>query len=524
MKKLMLVIALFLISLFSVQYMSGSVYAAECTADKNVYIQSFASVRSGVDAALGVKQESSVSTITVLVSSILEVLNITLAGSAGNCVEDSIEVAMLDRNYSPGAMHYGLGAMASVFINSPSSSIPGHYAQMLLPKELVSGGSAYAAVGCSNVGFLTSSPECMSASEYWSIIGISQLWQLSFTLAMIFVVLVLIISGFMIMFRSKIGGQVVVTVSMALQNVVLATGMALASFALGVFFLNLSKFLMLIFANIFLAVVANSGLNLVTKLYYEVAGVTFFNEPFGLSAKLLLTLLLGDAGNLITEVITNFGFGNPSGLVSTLGSLFGETVQFIAGMATNAMVLGTGGGLFLLSRIIITGGIFIASIRIFWTALKIYIKMVIDVVSAPVLFVLMAIPGKNTGISDWIFRMFKNALAPPVMFLAINMIVLLTLQLAFGIAKTSIEDGGPIPAISGGALSNGTFISTFFSMQSLGMGLHGLIMMVLLHMVPSIPKAMEDLFASKASGSMQKAGEEVSKRLQSIPMLGALMK
>jgi len=153
--------------------------------------------------------------------------------------------------------------------------------------------------------------------------------------------------------------------------------------------------------------------------------------------------------------------------------------------------------------------------------------MAIDIVLAPVLFVLMAIPGKNTGISEWIGRMFKNALAPPLMVVAINMIIYITLKLAFMVGGNSLT-GGPVTAVSGGSLSggadSGTLISFFWGMMSVGMGLHGIIMLVLLNMVPSIPKAMEDLFAAKSSGSMLKAGEEVSKRLQSIPLLGTAMK
>ncbi|PIY16878.1 hypothetical protein COZ14_04760 [Candidatus Dojkabacteria bacterium CG_4_10_14_3_um_filter_Dojkabacteria_WS6_41_9] len=518
------------------------VYAATCDADENLYLNVFTNGRDSIDKSIGVTQESAVSTTNVLVTSLLSVASVGMTSSAGNCMKVSLLDNIRDVNAqkdSPGALQYAVSMMASSFSGVPAESIPGYYAQMLLPKELVSGSTAYAGANCGDKGLLTAPPDCRSASIYFGEdqnfgIGISTLWGMSFAFAMVIVVFVLIVSGFMIMFRSKIGGQVVVTVSMALQNIVIATGMALASYALGVFFVNLSKFLILLFANVFVTVLMTQdpGYGLLfggtiaqigpITLDSPVGFLTFINEPLGLSAKLLFVLLVGDGVGALETVTSNFGLtftSIPSALSSWISNIVG-------GIVTGFNLAGVGIVL-LISRIIITGGIFIASIRIFWTVLKIYIKMAIDIVLAPVLFVLMAIPGKNTGISEWIGRMFKNALAPPLMVVAINMIIYITLKLAFMVGGNSLT-GGPVTAVSGGSLSggadSGTLISFFWGMMSVGMGLHGIIMLVLLNMVPSIPKAMEDLFAAKSSGSMLKAGEEVSKRLQSIPLLGTAMK
>ncbi len=432
----------------------------------------------------------------------------------------------MEKDMSPGTVQMASDGMYQAMLNGPSENIGGYYANMLLPKE-VTQSTAYA-MDCGERGFFGTAPSCEGTFGIWTSFGIATLWGASFSIAMIMVVIVLIISGFMVMFRTRISGQLVVSVSMALQNVVLASIMSLASFALGAFFVNLSKALILIIANLFIMVVwSNLGSdNFILKLINTQIGtfaITNINDPFGLFAKAVVVLLAGDVASFAANAATTLK--SAGGILGTTFGL-GDGPSVLAGLATVAgkLVVFTGTNIanipmYMLVRAITGVVLLAASIRIWWAAVKIYIIMVIDVIMAPIVFVFSSIPGKSTAVKDWLLKMFRNSITVPIMFAAVNatMFVIIKTAINNGASGGAFVGADPTAAISGGALPTniGGFLVNMISPQAI-------VAMVLFNMIPGIPAVVADMFSGKPGQGLDKLNEATMKQLQKIPLAGSL--
>src|SRR5690606_1275712 len=84
-------------------------------------------------------------------------------------------------------------------------------------------------------------------------------------------------------------------------------------------------------------------------------------------------------------------------------------------------------------RTIISGALLITTLRIFWIVLTTYIKMVIDIVLAPLLLMISSLPGKQSGFNTWLSRMFKNSITIPIMFAFVNVAA----YMAYAVATSS---------------------------------------------------------------------------------------
>lgn len=141
--------------------------------------------------------------------------------------------------------------------------------------------------------------------------------------------------------------------------------------------------------------------------------------------------------------------------------------------------------------------------------------MVIDVVLAPLIFIFGAIPGSTSSMKDWFLRMLRNSLIPPAMFALTNIALYVTIKMSL--------DGGTVDAVQ--AVTGGYAPTRGFTGFLLYLvGPQAIVMLILLNMVPTIPTLVADLFTGKSSGAAGKAGEEVKKSLQKIPLLGGLVK
>lgn len=503
---------------------------AACGADKNVYLQAYKQSNDQVTKQLD--EDQPVYNLAHTGADFAITSSVTTSGSLlgtyGQYVGCSLAEYM-EKDMSPGFTQLASAGMYQAMINGPSENIPGYYANMLLPKEVIQN-TAYA-MNCGEKGFFGAAPQCEGTFGVWTNYGIATLWGASFSIAMIMVVIVLIISGFMVMFRTRISGQLVVSVSMALQNVVLASIMSLASFALGAFFVNLSKALILIIANLFIMVVwSNLGSdNPIVKLFNAEVGtfaITNINDPFGLFAKAMVVLFAGDVASFVASIATN---------VKTMGGIVGTTFGLGGGasalasvaLAVDKLIFYSGVQIvsvpmYLLVRAITAVVLLTASIRIWWAAVKTYIAMVIDVIMAPIVFIFSSIPGKSTAVKDWLLKMFRNSITVPIMFAAVNatMFVIIKTAIMNGLAGGStaaLNGADPTTALSGGALPTnlGGFLVNMISPQAI-------VAMVLFNMVPGIPAVIADMFAGKAGQGLDKLNEATMKQLQKIPLAGSI--
>lgn len=398
-----------------------------------------------------------------------------------------------------GLVQQSTAAMVNAFYMGPTANAPAKYAQMFLPKEMLKEGStAYAA---------TAGPDPASATEFMGFLGINKLWGISFTLAMSILVIILIIAGFMIMFRSKAGGQVVVTVSMALQNAVIGAVLALASFALGAFFLNLSKYLVVVVATLFQTTVfKDSGID-----------VIYINGPWSLFSSFWSTMAWGSFSKDLSTWWDASGHGlaqaqqEGTGLSGALWQVW-EALKSSTSVVSFTIVS-------VIAKIVIGGAMLIMAIRVFWTVLSTYIKMIIDIVLAPLLFMFSSLPGKQAGFTTWIKRMFQNAIAVPLMFVFINLAAYMAFVVAVSTETCLTESRSILTCVTGGLIPGGTTGNSDWLLMAVGPS--AIISLVMLNMVPAVPTMVNEMFSAKG-GDFSKAWGDTKKSLQSMPGIGGL--
>ena len=218
--------------------------------------------------------------------------------------------------------------------------------------------------------------------------GIVGLWTQVRNIAYVFFIVIFIIVGFMIMFRSKIGGQTLITLGNSLPNVILALIGVTFSFAIAGLIIDLGGIIMAILADIFGG--TSSFENLVT--------LESFGSIFGTFGN-IFELGLGGNGWLGIFGGVSIGVG---ALIAVLG---GGAIGFI-GLVVVLAILG-----------VITVGTF----KVFISLIKAFLGILLGVVTGPIQIAISAIPGKGPGFINWILSIFRNVLVYPITFAILNL-------------------------------------------------------------------------------------------------------
>ena len=198
---------------------------------------------------------------------------------------------------------------------------------------------------------------------------LNELWEVMRNISYVFMVIILIVMGFMVMLRARIDPRTTMTLSAALPRV--ATSLILIAFSLPIagIIIDLSSVLTGLIGSVFQQFVTSGDIP-------EVIGVgimTIFNN-----------FVLG----LHIPVALDFG---------AMGTVIELFIQLII-------------------RVIA----FAASIMIFWTLITRYASLLIGVVFAPFSFLWGALPGQEDTTSRWFKSFVVNALTFPGIYLVIN--------------------------------------------------------------------------------------------------------
>lgn len=370
--------------------------------------------------------------------------------------------------------------MAQAFFNGPTVDIPAQYAEMLLPKEFRStaDGSAYAGVD-------NQPPTFENASDDLNKVGIGRLWGISFALAMLGFVVILVYAGFLIIFRQKIGGQTTVTISMSLQNLVIGILFSLSSYALGGLFINLSKYLVLLLSNLMTSTLSGAD----GKKFQAV----FLSGPFALLGH------INEFGGLFDSKSSAAYLKTLRFDINDLGATFTSAASFTVWFVV---------------RIVFAGLIAMAGIRIFITVFNVYARMIIDIITAPIYFMISSLPGKQDGYMGWVRKMFKNSLVLPMVFFLVN--------LALFINGFGSESG--ITNITGGALNVTNGGSGLPDAILNAIDIRSLVGIMLLFMAPSASTILDELLQTQPSKAAAATEKAVTSGLNSAPVIGRFTK
>ncbi len=274
---------------------------------------------------------------------------------------------------------YGNGAIGDVtswiaYLYTPPASSQTYIADILNDMHIIP--KAYA----QGVGFASLDP-------------ILETWKVFRNTAYMFFVLIFIIIGFMIMLRSKIDGQTVVTAQQAIPQIIISLLFVTFSYAIAGFLIDAMYLLM-----------------------YLMIGL------FGENAELLNKNFL----QMGVEFVT-------SGTSSTFSTV-NEAVKEMADIALIGDALGFTSGVLL--ALIIGIAILIGVFQLFFELLKTYVTIVINIAFSPITLMFGAMPGKKV-FAGWIKNLIGNLLVFPA--------VLLILIMHKKMTDVSITTGGFVP-------------------------------------------------------------------------------
>ena len=300
-------------------------------------------------------------------------------GGEGGLDEETIQ--KLEASNVPYDLRKGLIGMANdaavaVYANYPWVNIPDHLAQQWVPGYKDSTTALYA-----------QNEEIPSGYNELQAAGIQSLWTDVLNLAYIFFVIVMIIAGFMIMFRHKIGGQAMVTLGNVLPNVIIALIVATFSFAIAGLIIDLGGLLISLIVSIF---------NL-SDVAIPISGF----GPIASSALGIKQMV----STFVEGITSAFGFGGKN---------------FFSGPGKFLLLFGLSGGIGLLVTFIVLAIVAFGAIKVLITLFKSYFQLLLSVILGPLQITLGAIPGNNAAIMNWVKSVLRNVLVFPVVFFIVN--------------------------------------------------------------------------------------------------------
>ena len=334
--------------------------------------------------------------------------------------------------------------------------------------------------------------------------GVNSVWKFVLNATYVIFILIMIVVGFMIMFRSKIGGQTLVTLGNSLPNVVLALIGATFSFAIAGLIIDIGGIIM----------------GLIIEVFESVGGYSpniRIDTLANIARSLFPTALLKE---IIDTTLHNY---NPSNWGSMLGSLKIGDVFSAFSMIKNFQTMG------LISIILILAAITVGTVgvfKVFLTLVKAYFTILLNVIIGPLKIAVSAIPGKGVAFINWMKDIFRAVLIYPVTFAILNLPNLLY-QLSGGEFKFPGPDkltnsnGGATIVESLDNLSGMDDILNYDGMYNALMIFA--IQIFVLFIASKADKYVLAIIPPTTSREGSAAAEEMKRSLSGIPFIGKLL-
>lgn len=226
-----------------------------------------------------------------------------------------------------------------------------------------------------------------------SLNPVLNLWKAFRNISYFFFIILFIVIGFMIMFRQKIGGQAVVTAQQAIPSIIVSLVLVTFSYAIAGFMIDLMYLVMFMIVGLFgdaiiadTSITAMDGNRLLDMNILQLTG-TLFGSVWG--SKPITEHLLGQILDSIGAASQGTGLN-----------------QFVS----------LGGGMII--SLVISLAVLIGAFRLFFELLKSYFSVVVGVVTAPIMLMVGAIPGKNV-FWPWLKNIIGNLAAFPTVLLVL---------------------------------------------------------------------------------------------------------
>ncbi len=431
MRKILLPSLLFFILSFSFLFISAhQAIAQSCDEDPK-------GIKCTAEALQAAKEDNNLQGVTVIQSNVQTWNAVCQLASPEECkaagyTYEGSAIGMLDRNIL--AMYQNPVANPDMFIADIGNNM-----------GIISPAYAQQANG---IGFSGLSP----------LLGI---WKGFRNVAYAFLILIMVVIGFMIMLRHRLDPRTVITIQNALPGVVISLILVTFSYAIAGLLIDL----MYLIIGIFYVVINGTGGNGIADL--KVVSQTSFPGVFSTMMDIGLESL-GDVIGILwgaAKSTTGAIGGGTTGAVGIAALYFSELNPFVIGGEILIAAL---------PILIVMLGVLFAMLRVWFMLLSAYIQVLISVLFAPLQIMLGAIPG-NSGFGSW-----ARGLAANLSVFAVTAILLeLGVLISFMLNKAT--NLWTPPGVSGAAGGN----------------LAGLIGLGIALVIPSIAGAVKESFQAK---------------------------
>lgn len=311
----------------------------------------------------------------------------TLKATVGSVMVTIICFSCKDRNLFKGLLGFTGTAIAGIYANPPASSI-----QYLayLENKLGVVRPAYAQEGTTG----------------WDMMkNVMPLWSAFRNLAYALFVIIFIFIGFAIMFRLKISPQAVVTIETALPKIIIALLLVTFSYAIVGLLIDLMYVLFALVTFVFLD--PNSGV-FIQQFGPMVQGIGMFSNFTSKlsSSPITQTYILNGIFLFLTALVALI-FALINGPIGIIVGFFGVIVSIIA------------------------------LLRCFLALLKAWVNIIINLVFAPFIIVMGALPG-SSSIGSWFKNLLANIAVLPIIY---TMFLLCSFFILSGIERLFSDPG-----------------------------------------------------------------------------------
>lgn len=393
----------------------------------------------------------------------------------GSDLENDSDIPTDMKNGLLGTADY---AVTYAYTGYPSSNISQHLAEEWVPGYKDASTSVYAE---------DSSTQNMDGYSTLMATGIAPLWNKIRDIAYVFFVVVMIVTGFMIMFRTKIGGQTLVTLGNFLPGVITSLILITFSFAIA-------------------GIIIDFG-GLITSI---VAGLYDGNViPVSGFWNLMKTLFTGYQAWTVTGINAAVG-----GTLTAVGAAALKAVIAATGAASLGTIFTLGAGLILLLLLFaILGIVLVGAVKVLFVLYKAFFGILIDVITGPIQIMVGAFPGQNVAIGNWLRSLFRNVLTFPMVFAIINLPNYIDTQSNVTLTlPTQLTYGNHESMSVGVNYGFGGFLFMF------------VLKVVVLYFAAEAPKFLEAWFPPNTPKAVAEGFANARASLGKIPLVGGLFK
>jgi len=300
------------------------------------------------------------------------------------------------------------GTKQPALINSVGGYIADMYSHPAASTDI------YVADVLNSAGIAT--PAYAQGLGFASLSPILEAWKTFRNIAYIFFVIIMLVLGFAIMLRRRIGGQAAVTIQQAIPRVVIALLAVTFSYAIAGLLIDLMYIFMFFL-------------------------ISFFGTSDAINFSIFTM-----GGKIIAAGSDRALNGVNTFIQQQFGDSHGLNLQNLA-----ENILGSLGGL--LAAAVVAIALAIGLFRLWFELLKTYLSILINIVAAPLLLMMEAIPGKKVFLT-WVQSMFANLAAFPTVLILFIVYDKLTGQLTG--SEAAIASGGFVPPYLGGVSASGS--------------------------------------------------------------------